>query len=81
MTIVCSTNLTDTHDFYTIVETTEKRFEIYHINMDSRNPVIDGPLNSWSFESVNESRLDSMHVRGSSDKEKINLNKKLMIFG
>lgn len=84
VTIVCSTFLTDTHDFYAVVETIDEFFEIYHINLDSRNPDLNAglqaPIHSFCFQKVGYKQIDGYHVRGSSSKEKINLNKQLMLF-
>jgi hypothetical protein len=39
-----------------------------------------GPIFEYSFKRVDKKKCTSFHVRGSSAKEKVNLNKKLMIF-
>ena len=81
---MCSSFLTDTHDFYAVVETIDEFFEIYHINLDSRNPNLNAglqaPIHSFCFKKVGYKQIDGYHVRGSSSKEKINLNKQLMLF-
>ena len=90
MTIICDTWLTDTHDFYTVVETNKETFEVHHINLDSKNPVfnpnkhgllgLSSPTCSLPFKDTNGKQIDKIHIRGSSSKEKIDLNKQLMIF-
>jgi len=74
------TFLTDTHDFYCMVETKDNHFEKYHLDLDSPNPTIEGPLLRYSFDKVGGHQLTGYHVRGSSHKEKINLNKALITF-
>ena len=54
--------------------------EIFHIDLDSADPVVNGPIFKYSMNQVNNSTITSFHVRGSSAKEKINLNKQLMIY-
>jgi hypothetical protein len=39
-----------------------------------------GPINSYSFDQVRQKRATAFHVRASSDKEKVNLEKSLMWF-
>lgn len=72
--------LTDTHDFFAIIETTDDHFEVYHIDLDSSEPKLNGPIVRYSFDHVDDEPLKGFHARGSSHKEKINLNKSLMFF-
>jgi len=78
--IVSHSFLTDTHDYYCIVETKHETHELYHIDLDSSDPVLHGPLLTYSFSRVKDERIVDFHVRGSSHKEKINLNKVLMVY-
>jgi hypothetical protein len=55
-------------------------YNIYRIDLDAREPYLIGPILKYSFEDVERGELMSFHVRGSSKKEKINLNKQLMVF-
>tara|TARA_B110000285_G_C14900003_1_gene502770 strand:+ start:178 stop:591 length:414 start_codon:yes stop_codon:yes gene_type:complete len=71
--------LTDTHDLYAICEV-ELGYEVYNVDLDSVNPYLEGPVLKYSFESVKNQELLSFHVRASSRKEKINLNKALIFF-
>lgn len=80
MSIITHTFLTDTHDFYVTVETKEKNFEVFTLDLDSSDPQIQGPILKYPFEKVQGKQIKGIHVRGSSRKEKINLNKNLMIF-
>jgi hypothetical protein len=50
VTVVEDTFLTDTHDLYVIAETSEDTFEIYHINLDSQNPLLEGPILKYGFD-------------------------------
>lgn len=77
---ILDTFLTDTHDMYTIVETYQEEFQIYHIDLDSPDPRLQGPVFEYSFDLVDGKLLQSFHVRGSSKKEKINLNKVLICY-
>jgi hypothetical protein len=72
--------LTDTHDFYTLCETNDEHMEVYTIDLDCDDPFINGPILRYGFETVNHKLVSGFHVRGSSRKEKINLNKQLMVF-
>ena len=74
------TFLTDTHECFIIVETLEDTYEIYQINLDSEDPRINSPIFKYSFDDVDGTLLNGFHARGSSSKEKINLNKRLIIF-
>ena len=74
------TFLTDTHDLFVITMTYDDYYNIYRIDLDAREPFLIGPILRYSFQEVNNDELKSFHVRGSSKKEKINLNKQLMIF-
>ena len=77
---IVDTFLTDTHDMYTIVETYQEEFQIYHIDLDSPDPRLQGPIFEYGFDLVGAKLLQSFHVRGSSKKEKINLNKVLICY-
>jgi hypothetical protein len=48
--------------------------------MDDEDPRITSPIFKYSFDDVDGALLNGFHARGSSSKEKINLNKRLMIF-
>lgn len=80
MSIISHTFLTDTHDFYVLVETLDDHFEIYTIDLDSHYPLVEKPILRYSFDQVKAQKPKGFHVRGSSRKEKINLNKQLMCF-
>lgn len=43
-------------------------------------PKVNGPILRYPFDKVGSKGVIGFHVRGSSSKEKINLNKKLLIF-
>ena len=43
------TFLTDTHDFFTILETIDDHYEVYTVNLDSPDPYLEGPLFKYSF--------------------------------
>lgn len=73
------TFLTDTQDLFIMVET-ENGLEMYNIDLDSPEPYLDGPLFQYSFKNVNYKTLTDFHVRASSRKEKINLNKACIVF-
>jgi hypothetical protein len=77
---ISGTFITDTYDLYIIVETKEDFFEIYTINLDGFLPKVEGPICKYPFSKVGAKGITSFHVRGSSIKEKINLNKKLLLF-
>ena len=78
--MIKNTFLTDTHDLYIIVETKNQFNVIYHINLDSANPMLEGPILKYPFSDVDDKQISSFHVRGSSSKEKVNLNKGLICF-
>lgn len=69
------TFLTDTHDFYCCCETNDDNYAIYTIDLDSDEPYVEGPILQYSFMTVKNEIACGFHVRGSSRKEKINLNK------
>jgi hypothetical protein len=77
---ISHTFLSDTHDFYCICETNNQMFEFYNIDLDSPDPVIVGPLLKYPFAKVDSNKVTGFHTRGSSRKEKINLNKQTMCF-
>ena len=79
VTVICSTFLTDTHDFFILCETVEAEFKIFTVNLDHENPKLLS-LFKYPMSSVKSKLVIDMHVRGSSSKEKINLNKVLMCF-
>ena len=78
------TYLTDTHDFFTILETLDDHYEVYTVNLDDPDPYLEGPLLKYSFSEVentttkgtkHNNQIKRFHVRGSSKKERVNLNK------
>jgi hypothetical protein len=78
--IRCShTFLSDTHDFYCICETADG-YEIYNIDLDHPEPYLSDCLLKYNFERVNRQFLTAFHVRSSSRKEKVNLNRSLIAF-
>ena len=80
-TVRCSqTFLADSHDMYCIIETTNRTYELYLVNLDDAEPYMEGPLVSYPFSLVKDQPLTSFHVRSSSEKEKINLNRSLICF-
>lgn len=80
VTFISHTFLSDTHDFYCVCETKDEMFEIYNIDLDSSDPLISKPILSYSFSEVESEHVNGFHARGSSRKEKINLNKQTMVF-
>ena len=51
-TVRCSQAfLTDTHDYYCMIETLQG-YELYNIDLDSKEPYLNGPLLKYAFESV-----------------------------
>lgn len=72
---ITHTFLTDTHDFFVTVETKEQNFEVFTIDFDAMDPVVTGPILKYPFSKVDGKQIKGIHVRGSSRKEKINLNK------
>lgn len=54
-------------------------FELWHIDLDDPNPRLRS-LFKYSFDEVNDEAVTAFHCRGSSHKEKINLNKALIIY-
>ena len=79
MTIICESFLTDTHDYFCVVETENSTFEIYHIDLDSSDPRIKC-IHSYPFSEVGGKKIVNFHCRGSSHKEKINLNQLLVCY-
>ena len=77
---ISETFLTDTHDLYVVCETIEDFFEIYHVDLDEGDPSVGEPICKYPFSQVGGKGVTDFHVRGSSYKEKINLNTKLLIF-
>ena len=80
---IAATFLTDTHDLYICAETADKFFEYFHLDLDDDNPMIEGPILRYSFKKVGgdyPSEIKGFHVRGSSKKEKINLNEILIFY-
>jgi len=62
-------------------------FEIYTLDLDDFSPVIKGPILSYSWDKVrswrsgkHDSQMLAFHARGSSAKEKINLNEILIMY-
>lgn len=80
MNKVYSSFLTDTHDLFVIGMTIDLHYEIYQIDLDSSSPYLVGPILRYSYKQVDYKSFLSFHKRGSSSKEKINLNKKLIVF-
>ena len=81
VSIVCSTFLSDNQDCFILVETNDEYFEVYQIDLDHPDPrVSKEPVLRYPFTKVNSKIVSYFHVRGSSHKEKINLNKILQIF-
>ena len=76
---VCSTFLTETYDFYCIAETDSNEFHVYHIDLDRPDPEVQRIL-AYGFSQVDSKNVVGFHVRGSSKKETIDLNKTLQIF-
>ena len=74
------TFLTDTHDVFILCETHEGLNEMYNIDLDSSTPYLEGPLFSYSYAQVNHQPISDFHVRASSRKEKINLNRACIAF-
>lgn len=62
------------------METLDDHFEVYHIDLDDMDPVLQGPILRYPFKRVNEEKITAFHCRGGSQKEKINLNRALMIY-
>ena len=80
ITYISHTFLSDTHDFYCICETRDKLFKVYNINLDSDYPKLEDPILTYPFDLVGSESVTGFHCRGSSHKEKINLNKQTMVF-
>ena len=83
MTSIAATFLTDTHDLYIAAETEDDFFEFFHLDLDDDNPMLNGPILRYSYSKVGgeySSVLKGFHVRGSSKKEKINLNEILIFY-
>ena len=59
---------------------TDVGLEMYNIDLDSPEPFLEGPLFEYKFEDVEGMPLNDFHVRASSRKEKINLNKACIAF-
>lgn len=79
-TVICShTFLTDTTDLYIHTETYNNECKILHVDLDDDNPKINLVF-SYPRQRVRNKALINFHVRGSSAKEKINLNESLMCF-
>lgn len=74
------TFLTDSHDVFIHCETFDGNNEVYNIDLDSETPYIEGPLFIYSYSDVNNQPITDFHVRASSRKEKINLNKACIAF-
>mmetsp|Transcript_7702 Transcript_7702/g.11942 ORF Transcript_7702/g.11942 Transcript_7702/m.11942 type:complete len:306 (-) Transcript_7702:3039-3956(-) len=74
---VVASFLTDTHDYFCLVETIDDHFEVLHIDLDSLAPVLDGPVLRYPFSKVDGKKVTGFHTRGSSEKEHVNLNKVL----
>jgi hypothetical protein len=71
--------LTDTHDFFCVSETLDDEFEICRIDLDDPNPRLRS-LFRYSFDEVGGQAVQAFHCRGSSHKEKINLNEMLVVY-
>lgn len=75
-----ATFLADSHDLYIVLETIDQYFEVYQIDLDSSDPKLLGPIVKYSFDEVGDKPLLAFHARSSSAKDKINLNKILIIY-
>jgi len=67
---------------YIHTETKDNKFQIFRINLDSDDPVVEGPNFEYSTQDLDgpNNEINAFHVRGSSAKEKINLNKDLICY-
>lgn len=74
-----ATFLTDTHDFFCVSETLDDHFEILHIDLDDPNPRLRSIL-KYSFEEVDSQAVEAFHCRGSSRKERVDLNEMLVVY-
>lgn len=79
VTIISEAFLTDTHDYYCICESQDYNFHIYHIDLDDVDPRLS-LIHQYSMASVGNKPASHIHCRGGSHKEKVNLNKLLVIY-
>ena len=80
-TVRChQTFLSDTHDFYCVIETDHQTYAIYTVDLDSTEPYMEGPLLEYKTSEVQNQLITEFHVRSSSWKEKVNLNRSLICF-
>jgi hypothetical protein len=54
--VINHTFLTDTHDLFAHVESNDEHFETYHIDLDSADPRLIGPLARYHFNIVSNKR-------------------------
>lgn len=80
VSVITHTYISDTSDVYILCETTDDHFEAYHIDLDSPDPVLNGPVMRYCFTKVAGLPVTNFHARPSSHKEKIDLNKIEMFF-
>ena len=78
--VITHTFITDTSDVYILCESKDEHFEAYHIDLDSPDPLIKGPVMRYCFSQVNSIPVKAFHARPSSHKETIDLNKELIFF-
>ena len=80
MTKVAQSFITDANDLFIMCETINNTLAMFHINLDTQCPQVEGPLLEYNFDEVDSLQLNTLHVRSSSIKERINLNKNLFAF-
>jgi hypothetical protein len=76
---VVETFITDTKDFFCIAETTDNHFELFQVDLDDPNPRLRS-IHRYTFDEVHGNQVNAFHCRGSSHKEKVDLNEKLVIY-
>ena len=54
VTVITHTSITDTSDVYVLCETKDRHIEAYHIDLDSPDPVVIGPVMRYCFEQVSK---------------------------
>ena len=87
---ICQTAISDTKDLFALVYM-DSKYHLFMLNLDNYNVRKfhgkDGDLNKLYkvdppiliFDSIKGKQLTQMHVRGSSKKEAINFNNKLVV--